>query len=127
MSGTKTGRAMGTYTQPQARPPSHVSRRPALLEDVLMPRRLLALLASLALAALLATPVVATSPSAVNAFHVTVLQSDASDANLVNGWGIVSGPTTPWWVVNNGTDTSTLYNAAGAKVALTVAVAGEPT
>src|SRR5690348_6902376 len=50
-----------------------------------------------------------------------------TDANLVNGWGLVAGPTTPWWTSNNGTNTSTLYNGAGAKQALTVQVAGAPT
>ena len=25
------------------------------------------------------------------------------DPNLVNGWGISAGPSTPWWVANNGT------------------------
>jgi uncharacterized protein (TIGR03118 family) len=51
----------------------------------------------------------------------------AADASLVNGWGLVAGPTTPWWTSNNGTNTSTLYNGAGAKQALTVTVAGSPT
>jgi uncharacterized protein (TIGR03118 family) len=51
----------------------------------------------------------------------------AADSSLVNGWGLVAGPTTPWWTSNNGTNTSTLYNGAGAKQALTVAVAGAPT
>jgi uncharacterized protein (TIGR03118 family) len=51
----------------------------------------------------------------------------AADSNLVNGWGLVAGPTTPWWTSNNGSNTSTLYNGAGAKQALTVAVAGSPT
>jgi uncharacterized protein (TIGR03118 family) len=50
-----------------------------------------------------------------------------TDTNLVNGWGLSAGPTTPWWASNNGTNTSTLYSGAGAKVALTVAVAGGPT
>jgi uncharacterized protein (TIGR03118 family) len=36
-----------------------------------------------------------------------------TDANLVNPWGITVGPTTPWWVSNNGTGTSTLYNGMG--------------
>lgn len=36
-----------------------------------------------------------------------------TDPNLVNGWGLDARPTSPWWVSNNGTDTSTLYNAAG--------------
>jgi uncharacterized protein (TIGR03118 family) len=50
-----------------------------------------------------------------------------TDANLVNAWGLVAGPTTPWWTSNNGTNTSTLYNGAGAKQALTVQVPGAPT
>jgi uncharacterized protein (TIGR03118 family) len=51
----------------------------------------------------------------------------ATDANLINGWGLSAGPTTPWWAANNGTNTSTLYNGAGSKQALTVTVAGGPT
>ena len=51
----------------------------------------------------------------------------ASDASLVNAWGLSAGPTTPWWSANNHTNTSTLYNGSGAKQALTVTVAGGPT
>ncbi len=51
----------------------------------------------------------------------------AADASLVNGWGLVAGPTTPWWTSNNGTNTSTLYSGTGTKAALTVAVPGGPT
>jgi uncharacterized protein (TIGR03118 family) len=54
-------------------------------------------------------------------------QAAATDASLVNAWGLTAGPTTPWWTGNNGTNTSTLYNGAGSKVPLTVAVAGSPT
>jgi uncharacterized protein (TIGR03118 family) len=69
-----------------------------------------------------------------NLYNVHALVSDSTatpapvaDASLVNGWGLTAGPTTPWWAANNGTSTSTLYNGAGAKQALTVAVAGGPT
>src|SRR6266508_1949507 len=69
-----------------------------------------------------------------NLYSVHALVSDsattpapAADASLVNGWGLTAGPTTPWWAANNGTSTSTLYNGAGAKQALTVTVAGGPT
>jgi uncharacterized protein (TIGR03118 family) len=51
----------------------------------------------------------------------------SSDPNLINSWGLTAGPTTPWWTANNGTNTTTLYNGAGVKQALTVAVAGAPT
>jgi uncharacterized protein (TIGR03118 family) len=51
----------------------------------------------------------------------------SGDASLVNGWGLSAGPTTPWWTSNNGSNTSTLYNGAGTKQALTVSVPGGPT
>jgi uncharacterized protein (TIGR03118 family) len=53
--------------------------------------------------------------------------ASVADASLVNAWGLSAGPTTPWWSSNNGTNTSTLYNASGAKQALTVSVPGGPT
>jgi uncharacterized protein (TIGR03118 family) len=36
-----------------------------------------------------------------------------TDANLVNPWGLAFGPTTPVWVANNATETSTLYDGNG--------------
>jgi len=53
--------------------------------------------------------------------------ASAADATLVNGWGLSAGPTTPWWVSDNGTNATTLYNGSGAKQALTVSVPGAPT
>lgn len=35
------------------------------------------------------------------------------DPNLVNPWGLVHSATSPWWVSDNGTGVSTLYNGAG--------------
>ena len=49
------------------------------------------------------------------------------DPDLVNAWGLTSGPTTPWWVSDNGTGKSTLYNGAGVKQGLVVSVPGGPT
>jgi uncharacterized protein (TIGR03118 family) len=51
----------------------------------------------------------------------------ATDASLVNSWGLSAGPTTPWWAANNGTNTSTLYSGTGTKLPLTVSVPGSPT
>ena len=33
-----------------------------------------------------------------------------TDPNLVNAWGLAFSPTSPFWVANNGTNTSTLYS-----------------
>jgi uncharacterized protein (TIGR03118 family) len=90
----------------------------------------------LGVAAIAALFLVAGSASggiADDVFTVHPLVGDAAgaapgtDATLVNGWGLSAGPTTPWWVSDNGTNASTLYNASGAKQALTVAVPGAPT
>jgi uncharacterized protein (TIGR03118 family) len=91
---------------------------------------------ALACAAVLVGGVAAAADARVQAgiYTVHALVSDgstvpaaATDANLVNAWGLSAGPTTPWWSANNGTNTSTLYSGAGSKVALTVAVPGGPT
>ncbi|TME06399.1 MAG: TIGR03118 family protein [Chloroflexi bacterium] len=39
------------------------------------------------------------------------------DSSLVNPWGLVSGPTTPWWTSDNGTGMSTLLKADGSEFA----------
>lgn len=44
------------------------------------------------------------------------------DADLVNPWGIVAGPSTPFWIADNHTGLSTLYNGAGTKLPLVVTV-----
>jgi uncharacterized protein (TIGR03118 family) len=48
-----------------------------------------------------------------------------TDGDLVNPWGLVHGPTTPWWVADNGAGVSTLYNTQSVpavKVPLTVTI-----
>src|SRR5258708_6949257 len=39
-----------------------------------------------------------------------------TDSDLVNPWGLVRTPTSPWWVNDNGTGKSTLYSGSGVKV-----------
>jgi uncharacterized protein (TIGR03118 family) len=39
--------------------------------------------------------------------------ASVTDPNLQNAWGLVHGPTTPWWISNNAGGTSTLYNTSG--------------
>src|SRR3954452_11973336 len=68
-----------------------------------------------------------------NSYKVTRLVSDKAgvaqhqDHNLVNAWGLVAGPSTPWWVANNHSNTSTLYDGSGSAIPLVVRVAGAPT
>jgi len=46
------------------------------------------------------------------------------DPNLVNAWGLSRASGSPWWVSDNGSGLSTLYNAAGAAQSLVVTVPG---
>jgi uncharacterized protein (TIGR03118 family) len=94
-----------------------------------MQKSLLAFLAAVGLSLVLALPAAAGG----GGYAVHRLVSDQSghasqtDPNLVNGWGLVAGPSTPWWVADEGTDTSTIYGADGTIVPLVVRVAGGPT
>jgi uncharacterized protein (TIGR03118 family) len=55
-------------------------------------------------------------------YEQTNLVSDVSgmapltDPNLKNPWGITRSSTSPWWVANNNSGTSTLYTGAGAAI-----------
>lgn len=67
--------------------------------------------------------------TAATAYSTTFLVGDTNaltpvtvDPNLVNAWGIAFGPTSPVWVANNHSDTSTLYNGNGAAQALVVSL-----
>jgi uncharacterized protein (TIGR03118 family) len=63
---------------------------------------------------------VAASQARAQGYVVTNLVSDqpataiTQDPNLVNAWGIAASSTSPFWVANNGTGTSTLYASTGA-------------
>jgi len=45
-----------------------------------------------------------------------------TDPQLINPWGISRGSGSPWWVSDNATGLSTLYNGAGAKQSLIVTI-----
>jgi len=53
-------------------------------------------------------------------YQQTNLITSATDPDLINPWGISFGATSPFWVSDNGTGKSTLYNGAGAKLGLVV-------
>ena len=85
------------------------------------------------LAALLLALIGATTAVPVGAAYVqTNLVSDIAnlaaftDPNLKNPWGIATSATSPFWVSNNGTGTSTLYDGAGQPQGLVVTIPPSP-
>jgi uncharacterized protein (TIGR03118 family) len=80
------------------------------------------------------------SPAHAEPFAVTNLVTDdqtvnkaqITDTSLVNAWGISFGPTSPFWVSDNGSGVATLYNVnpltnATSKLGLTVTIPGDGT
>src|ERR1700761_1244372 len=67
-------------------------------------------------------------PATAQKVNINYLTSDIShvgsftDGNLVNPWGMSISSTGPWWISDNGTGLSTLYNAAGQPQGLVVTV-----
>ena len=47
-----------------------------------------------------------------------------TDANVVNPWGVAFSATGPFWLSNQATSTSTLYDGAGNPVSLVVSIPG---
>jgi hypothetical protein len=45
-----------------------------------------------------------------------------TDPQLINPWGLSRGSGSPWWVSDEATGLSTLYNGAGAKQSLVVTI-----
>jgi uncharacterized protein (TIGR03118 family) len=72
--------------------------------------------------------IVPTSVNASNTFLVKNLVSDIPglapvlDTNLVNPWGIAFGPTTFFWISDNHTGVSTLYDSTGGVQSLVVTI-----
>jgi len=81
----------------------------------------------------LATAIAA--PGSVGTYLVHNLVSDLPDTadfqdkNLVNPWGISSSATGPFWIGNNGSNTSTIYSTNGTpnSLVVTIPTPGMPT
>jgi uncharacterized protein (TIGR03118 family) len=63
-----------------------------------------------------ATPIISDQPGV----------APITDSHLVNPWGISFGPTTPLWVSNNGTSTSTLYSTNNGPAQTPLVVTTQP-
>jgi len=56
-----------------------------------------------------------------------VAADHSNDSDLVNPWGLAASSTSPWWIADNQTNKSTLYNGSGVKQGLVVNMLGSPT
>lgn len=83
---------------------------------------------SLVAIAMLCLPATAQFPTNGTRYTVTNLNSDITtaadnlDPNLVNPWGLVASGGSPWWVSDNNSGLSTLYDGAGVTQGLVVTI-----
>jgi len=82
---------------------------------------------------LLAVVLIFVSSSAHAQYQLITLDSNQigkgtqpADPQSVNAWGLARGAGTPWWVANEGSGWSTLYNATGVKQGLEVEIPATP-
>jgi uncharacterized protein (TIGR03118 family) len=78
--------------------------------------RLSPLLATLAVVTV--WPALASAQHYIQTDLVSNTGGTPADPNLRNAWGLVHSPTSPWWVSNNATGTSTLINASTTPVTI---------
>ncbi len=83
---------------------------------------------ALALTSLLGFMLMFIPSIAIAQYRLTNLDSNQvkaarhDDPLLVNAWGLVHGPGTPWWVSDNNSGWATLYDATGAAQGLRVLI-----
>ncbi len=89
----------------------------------------------LAFSAVLSLGLAFLSNTALAQYQLTNLDSNqfnhakADDPLIVNAWGLARGANSPWWISDQGSGWSTLYDGAGVKQSLVVSIpaaAGSP-
>jgi uncharacterized protein (TIGR03118 family) len=81
-----------------------------------MQRRMISLTLALGVALLFASSAAMAQYQLVNLNSNQVGWAFRVDPLLVNAWGLVHGPGTPWWISDNNSGWSTLYNGLGKTV-----------
>jgi uncharacterized protein (TIGR03118 family) len=87
-----------------------------------MPRRMITLIVATGLVLMFVSSAAVAQYQVTNLVSNQVGKAKHLDPLLVNAWGLTYGPGSPFWVSDNGTGYSTLYNAAGVKQGLVVAI-----
>jgi len=76
----------------------------------------------ISLALSFATAAFAQNYSQINLVANAAGIAPVTDPTLINPWGLSRSSNSPWWVSDNGSGLSTLYNGAGAKQGLIVTI-----
>jgi len=87
-----------------------------------MQRRIFALTSMLGLVLIFLSSVALAQYQLTNLVSNQFGQAKHDDPLIVNAWGLVHAPTSPFWISDNGSGWSTLYNGSGVKQPLNVEI-----
>ena len=87
-----------------------------------MQLRTIAITASLAVAQLIVPGLARAQYQVTNLASNQEKTASTTDPLLVNAWGLTHGPGSPWWISDNNSGWSTLYDKNGTKVPLNVLI-----
>ena len=87
-----------------------------------MQLRTIAITASLAVAQLIVPGLARAQYQITNLASNQEKTASTTDPLLVNAWGLTHGPGSPWWISDNNSGWSTLYDKNGTKVPLNVLI-----
>jgi uncharacterized protein (TIGR03118 family) len=87
-----------------------------------MQLRTVAIAACLAVAQLIAPGLVRAQYQATNLVSNQAKTANTTDPLLVNAWGLVHGHGSPWWISDENSGWSTLYDKNGTKIPLNVLI-----
>lgn len=69
-----------------------------------------------------AAPALSAGVSQTNLTSDGTVAGTITDTHLVNAWGMSYAPTGPWWISDNGTGLTTLYDGSGVAKSLVVTI-----
>jgi uncharacterized protein (TIGR03118 family) len=84
-----------------------------ITKEIQMQRRMIPLTLGLGFALMFASSAAQAQYRLTNLSSNQVNQAQHDDPLLVNGWGLVHAPGSPWWVSDNNSGWSTLYDSQG--------------
>jgi uncharacterized protein (TIGR03118 family) len=87
-----------------------------------MPRRIFGLSVCLGLLLLFGSSAAQAQYQVTNLVSNQAKTAKTTDPLLVNSWGLAYGPTSPFWISDEGSGWSTLYNGAGVNQGLAVTI-----
>lgn len=71
---------------------------------------------------IICTSLYSLSANVIGEYAETTLQTNQTDSNLVNPWGIAFTAGSPFWIADNGAGNASVYNSAGMAQALVVSM-----